>query len=252
MCNQRSRQLWFHPGQGRCDEVPSPQRPKMRLILLGPPGVGKGTQAELLCRRFRACHLSTGDLFRSASCESELSPAMQVALDAMRRGELVSDELVMDLVRERSMCLACHGGFLLDGVPRTLPQAQALVELFAQLNVAVDGVILYELAEEAIASRICGRRTCAACKSVFHVETRPPAVANVCDNCGGVLIQRDDDRPDVVRTRLAAYRQATQPLCDFYSARGELIMVSADGGPEDVFERTCEALAAYRITTPCE
>ena len=118
-----NREGWFRGSDSKCEPAPPPRDRVYRLILLGPPGVGKGTQAKLLCDRLRTCHLSTGDLFRSATCEPEPTPAMAAALEAMRRGELVSDELVMSMVRERSACLRCHGGFLLDGIPRTVRQA---------------------------------------------------------------------------------------------------------------------------------
>ncbi|MBX3433202.1 MAG: nucleoside monophosphate kinase [Pirellulales bacterium] len=251
MCGRESREFWFHPAHQGCGEASGGRAESIRLVLIGPPGVGKGTQAALLCRRYQACHLSTGDLFRAAACESELSAAMQAALVAMRRGELVSDELVMDLVRERCTCLACQGGFLLDGVPRTLPQARALVELLAELEATLDGVVLYELAETEIVARICGRRTCATCKAVYHESACPPAKPGACDRCGGSLMQRDDDRPEVVVARLAAYRAATRPLSDFYAARGELIPVAAHGSPEEICERTCQALAARRTAPRC-
>jgi adenylate kinase len=213
-----------------------------RLILLGPPGVGKGTQAELLCERLGTCHLSTGDLFRAAAREERPSPAIAAAVEAMRRGELVSDQLVIDIIRERSQCLQCQGGFLLDGFPRTLSQAEALHEMLQQSGVALDAVLSYELPLDEIVDRIGGRRTCAASKAVYHVSARPPAVEGVCDRCGGALVQRDDDRPDAVRVRMASYLEATRPLCDYYARRGELIVVSAAGQPDEILSNTLEAL----------
>lgn len=250
MCDQSNRDLWFHPLHEAGESGSRRAEPAMRLVLVGPPGVGKGTQAALLCRRYRACHLSTGDLFRAASCETDLSPAMQTALDTMRAGGLVSDDLVMELVRERGACLRCCGGFLLDGVPRTLPQAQALGVLLDELHVTLDGVILYDLPAEEIAARICGRRTCPNCKAVYHETAQPPLKSGVCDRCQTALVQRDDDQPEVVRTRLAAYRDATEPLIDFYRDRGELVAVSAAGTPEEVFQRACEALRKHRSGAP--
>ena len=208
----------------------------------GPPGVGKGTQAQLLCDKLRTCHLSTGDLFRAASCDTNPSPAMSAALVAMRRGELVSDELVMSMVRERSGCLTCHGGFLLDGVPRTLDQARTLEALMDELGVDLDGVLLYELPLAQIVDRLGGRRTCMECRAVCHVGASPPAVDGICDYCGGALMQRDDDRPEAVRVRMEAYREATQPLTDFYAARDKLISISADGEPREIAQRTLQSL----------
>ncbi|MEQ8789069.1 MAG: nucleoside monophosphate kinase [Pirellulaceae bacterium] len=214
----------------------------MRLVLLGPPGVGKGTQAELLNQRFGACHLSTGELFRAARCAADHSPAMREALAAMQRGELVADELVVRMVRERSQCLRCCGGFLLDGVPRTVAQVEALDELFEELGVSLDAVLSYELDLEAIVRRLSGRRTCSDCSAVFHLASRPPRDESVCDHCGGRLLQRDDDHPDAVRVRMGAYRQATQPLQDFYRRRNLLISISAQGRPDEIAQRTFRSL----------
>jgi adenylate kinase len=207
--------------------------------------VGKGTQAEFLCDRFRTCHLSTGDLFRAAACDPQPSPAMKEAVQAMRRGELVSDETVMSLVREREKCLRCHGGFLLDGIPRTCHQAECLDELLQQLKVSLDAVLCYEMPLEAVVDRIGGRRTCSACKAVYHVSARPPVEEGICDQCSAALIQREDDRPEAVRVRMQAYEDATRPLVDFYAERKKLVAVSAEGRPDEVFRRTIEALDTH-------
>jgi adenylate kinase len=225
-----------------CEPLPAARQRSFRLILLGPPGVGKGTQAEMLCERFRTCHLSTGDLFRAAACDPQPSPAMSAALEAMRRGELVSDEIVMDMVRERNQCLRCRGGFLLDGVPRTVPQAEHLDGLLGELNVEVDAVVLYEMPLEAIVERIGGRRTCRDCKAVFHVKGRPPANEGICDHCDGKLVQRDDDRPEAVRVRMKAYHEATSPVADFYEQRDQLVCISAEGRPDEILQRTLGSL----------
>ena len=160
----------------------------------------------------------------------------------MQRGELVSDETVIELVRERVGCLRCNGGFLLDGFPRTLAQAEALNDILASERVALDAVASYVLPLEQVVARIGGRRVCTGCKAVYHVEAQPPAVAGICDKCGSALEQRPDDRPDAVRVRMEAYAQSTLPLRDYYRARGLLREVSADGDPEEVFARTVEAL----------
>jgi adenylate kinase len=220
---------------------PRPPRNKAwRVILLGAPGVGKGTQADLLCERLGCCHLSTGDVFRAAkNCqEDNLSPAMQNALDQMKRGELVSDETVLNLVGERLKCLTCSGGFLLDGFPRTVAQAMALEQLLETHQIKISVVFNYELPIEKIVDRISGRRTCAECKAVFHVNTRPPKVADVCDHCGNKLMQREDDQPEAIKVRMTAYQKLTQPLIDFYQQRKLLVTIPAIGTPEEIYQRT--------------
>jgi adenylate kinase len=212
------------------------------MVLLGPPGVGKGTQAKLLCARLRACHLSTGDLFRAAKCEGASSPALKKALSAMQRGELVSDELVIAMVRERFSCLHCQGGFLLDGFPRTVHQAEALEEMLTDLNVTLDAVVCYELPTEDIVVRLSGRRTCDLCQAVFHISARPPKVPNVCDHCSSRLVQRDDDQPEAIRVRMQRYEEKTRPLIDFYGRIGKLQKVQAVGSPDEIFDRTLELL----------
>lgn len=237
-----TRDGWFSAGQVPCDPVPPPREHPYRVVLLGPPGVGKGTQAMLLGQTLRACHLSTGDLFRAASCGSELSPSMRAAIAATQRGELVCEELVIDLVRERAGCLRCHGGFLLDGFPRNVTQAQALDELLAELNVTLDAVLYFELPQEEIVARLAGRRTCSRCPAVYHLAARPPATAGVCDGCGGELTQRADDRPDVIRVRMQAYDESTRPLIDFYRRDGRLVSVAATGTPEQIRDRAMRLL----------
>lgn len=221
----------------------------MRLVLLGAPGVGKGTQAALLSQRYGACHLSTGDLLREARSQSsrEQTLAMSSALNFMRQGSLVPDTIVWQLVRERSGCFQCPGGFILDGFPRTLAQAGALKHLLEAEGLELDAVIDYELPAAEIVARLSGRRTCANCKAVFHVISRPPRFADTCDNCGGVLYQREDDRPEAIAVRLQAYERSTAPLIDFYSGSGLLISVVATGEPEEICLRSMAALEERRI-----
>lgn len=248
MTERPNRATWFQGSEFRCEPQPEPRDRPYRLVLLGPPGVGKGTQAELLCDRLGTCQLSTGDLFRANACESSTSPAMTAALAAMRRGELVSDELVMSMIRERSHCIRCQGGFLLDGVPRTLEQAEALDELLAELGVQLDAVLSYELPLEEIVARISGRRTCGQCKAVYHVTARPPARDGHCDRCDGTLVQRDDDRPEAVRVRMETYRAATQPVSEFYRRQQKLLTIPAAGSPEEILAHTLESLDAHLAT----
>jgi len=217
-----------------------------RIVLLGPPGVGKGTQAERLRLYFKGCHLSTGDIFRTAKqlAPEDRSPAMVAALGYMSRGELVPDSTVLDVVRERMRCLCCGGGFLLDGFPRTVPQAEALEGMLSGRGRPLTAVIEYDLPIDAVVARVGGRRSCGACRAVFHVTHRPPRVPDVCDQCGGTLVCREDDRPETVRVRMEAYESATAPLAEFYASRGLLRRVVADGTPDQVFGRTLHALHA--------
>ena len=213
-------------------------------MLLGAPGNGKGTQAEMLRESLGACHLSTGDIFRVANTfeASERTPVLSAALDYMRRGELVPNETVLAILAERMRCLNCQGGFLLDGFPRTVAQAEALERLLAGQSLQLDAVLSYELPLEQAIMRLSGRRTCPGCKAVFHVEVRPPKVQETCDHCGAKLYQREDDRPETIRVRMKAYETSTAPLAEFYQQRGLLVSIAADGAPEEIFERSCEAL----------
>jgi len=238
------RLRWFSAGETPCDPVPPrPLRPA-RIVLLGAPGAGKGTQAELLARRLGACHLATGDLFRNLlAVESwRRTPAMNSAVEHMQRGDLVPDGTVVNLIQDRFHCLHCPTGFLLDGFPRTVPQALALDGILDPQGLALNAVINYELPIEETIVRLAGRRVCMGCKSVFHVEARPPRVAGVCDRCGSALILRADDRPEAIRIRMDAFHRNTEPLVEFYRHRGSLVSVPAEGRPDDVFQRTVSLL----------
>jgi adenylate kinase len=167
----------------------------------------------------------------------------------MRRGELVSDTLVVSMVSERSGCLGCGGGFLLDGFPRTAAQAEALDELLEQQGVQLDAVLSYELPLAEIVDRLSGRRTCSSCKAVFHVKARAPRVEGVCDLCGGELIQRDDDRPESIRVRMQAYEASTRPLATYYEGTKRLVPIRAEGTPEAILNRTLAAIQARASTS---
>lgn len=233
----RDRTAWFHGGDAPCGPPTPPARP-YRVVLLGPPGVGKGTQAELLCEALGACHLSTGDLFRAAQCVTDPSPALRTALEAMRRGRLVPDDVVVSMVRERACCLRCRGGFLLDGFPRSTAQAEALDSMLTELGVALDFTISYELPLDEVVARLSGRRTCPACKAVYHTRARPPRVEGLCDQCGQPLVQREDDRPESIRTRMHAYEESTRPVARYYERAGKLVTIQASGTPEEILNRT--------------
>lgn len=241
----RDRTAWIQGGDAVCLQPPPTVHRTWRLILLGPPGVGKGTQAELLSGALGACPLSTGDVFRAAcKCTPPPGSPMAAAQAQMARGELVTDATVLALIRDRSRCLHCGGGFMLDGFPRTLPQARAIDELFASEQIRLDAVVSYELPEAEIVARLSGRRVCPVCKAVFHVASQPPRAEGVCDKCGSALVQREDDRPEAIRVRLAAYQAATVPLADHYRAKGLLVPVSAEGRPADILARTLDALSS--------
>jgi len=243
---KRERTAWFKGGSAVCQEGLAQGARPYRMVLLGAPGVGKGTQAELISERLGPCQLSTGDVFRAAKTlePADRTPALNQALEYMKRGELVPDETVIGIVRERPNCLRCPAGFLLDGFPRTVQQAEALSGMLSELGVKLDAVLSYELPIDQIVSRLSGRRTCGKCKAVYHVATKPPKVADVCDQCGGGLVLREDDRPEAIRVRMEAYEKSTAPLADYYRQRGLLVSVAADGSPETIFERTKAALTA--------
>lgn len=239
------REAWLGGGEKSCSDWAELEKPgrAVRLVLLGAPGVGKGTQAELLAGHYKTCHLSTGDVFRACKdAASEPSPVMKEALGYMQRGELVPDSTVVDMVRERMNCLACEKGFLLDGFPRTVAQAEQLGQMMGERGLKLDAVISYELPMDEVVGRLSGRRTCRQCKSTFHLATKPPKQAGVCDHCGGELYQREDDRAESIRVRLEAYEANTAPLIDYYRKQDLLLTVSAEGAPEAIFERTREAL----------
>src|SRR6185437_1914179 len=232
-------------GDARCSTQPERRPDQHRFVLLGAPGVGKGTQAELLSERFHICPLSTGDIFRASKALAagcECSPAMLRALGYMNTGELVPDETVLSLIRQRAKCLRCGGGFLLDGFPRTIAQAEALENILEENEVKLDAVLSYDLPLEQIVVRLGGRRICPQCKRVFHAESRPPRQAGICDDCDIALFLRDDDRPEAIRVRMHAYEKNTTPVIDFYRARDLLIPIEAGSNPAETFERTLKAI----------
>jgi len=247
MANQGVLNAWLYGQPVECTS-PKPER-AFHFVLLGAPGVGKGTQAEYLSQKYGAVQLSTGDVFRAAKASDAgaLSPAMQEAMEAMKAGRLVSDATVVSMVRERTACLASAYGFLLDGFPRTVEQAKALDEMLDGLGMKLDGVLNYALDMEEVVKRLSGRRTCRQCKTTAHMRFSPPKQEGVCDKCGGSLFQRDDDKPESIRVRLQAYEESTAPLAQYYDAKGLLITISAEGTPKEIFAETEKILESAKF-----
>ncbi len=205
----------------------------MKIIMLGAPGAGKGTQADKICAKYNIPHISTGDIFRAnIKNNTELG---QKAKSYMDKGELVPDELVVDLVVDRIKADDCTNGYVLDGFPRTIPQAEALDAALAVINDKVDYAINVEVPDENIINRMSGRRACVACGATYHIVHIPTKVDGVCDKCGAELILRDDDKPETVKNRLNVYHEQTQPLIDYYTAKNVLHEVDGTKAMEDVF-----------------
>jgi len=213
----------------------------MNLILLGPPGAGKGTQASSMVKDYGVPQISTGDALRAAvKAQSAQGARAKKYMDA---GELVPDEVVIEIVGERIEEPDCRDGFLLDGFPRTTSQADALAEMLSKAGRAIDHVVCIQVEKEEVVQRLSGRRSCRACGYPHHVLFNPPAVEGVCDKCGGELYQRDDDREEAIRQRLETYENQTQPLIDYYRKRDLLRPVDGRGDVEAVYARIRSALA---------
>ncbi len=207
----------------------------MKLILLGDPGAGKGTQAEKICEKLHIPTISTGNIIRAA-----LKNGTEMGLKAkayMEAGQLVPDEVVIGIIKDRLKDDDCKNGFILDGFPRTIPQAQALVDM----GIDIDKVIDIEVPDEKIIARMSGRRVCSKCANSYHMEYKKPKVDGVCDACGGELVQRKDDAPETVLARLEEYHEMTEPLKGFYDKLGKLKVVE---GQEDVSDTTSLVFAA--------
>ncbi|WP_161908415.1 adenylate kinase [Emergencia sp. 1XD21-10] len=212
----------------------------MRTVLLGPPGAGKGTQAVKIVEKYNIPHISTGDIFReNIKNGTELGKKAQ---EYMNKGELVPDELVMDLATDRLLADDCRNGFLLDGFPRTVYQAEKLDEFLEAHGQKLDTVIDIEVEKEELVTRITGRRVCKACGASFHVVNIPPKKEGICDLCGGELFQRADDTVDAVETRVAEYNEKTKPLVDYYTKAGNVVTIDGALPLDTVFAEIVKAL----------
>jgi adenylate kinase len=212
----------------------------MKLVLLGPPGIGKGTQAKIICKRFTIPHLSTGDMLRSAiTAKSDLGKKARTFMD---RGNLVPDEVVLGMVEERLQKPDVHGGYLFDGFPRTLTQADGLNELLNRINQNLDIVVALEGDDDILIKRLSSRRTCESCGTITNLIFSPPREEGKCDECSGELIQRDDDKPDVISERLKVYQRQTEPLIAYYAEKDQLIRVNGVGTIKDITARISKNL----------
>ena len=216
----------------------------MRLAFLGPPGAGKGTQARTLAREWSVAHLATGDMLRDA-----LAAGSRLGLEAKRfmdQGALVPDEVIIGLMRERLAKPDAAKGFIVDGFPRTIAQAEALARLLKDAGQALDAVIFFDVSEEELLRRLTGRRVCRQCQTTYHLVSAPPQKPGVCDRCGGELYQREDDRAETVRRRLEVFARQTTPLLDYYRQRNLLTTVAGEGPIDSIRQAIRRAAGTAR------
>jgi adenylate kinase len=218
----------------------------VRLVLVGPPGAGKGTQAQFVAEHVGVPKISTGDIFRANV--SQGTPLGLQAKEYMDRGDLVPDEVTIDMVRNRLQEKDAIEGFLLDGFPRTVPQAETLDDILRETGAKLDVVLELVVDNEEVVRRLSGRRTCRTCNHIWHVDFDPPQVEGVCDIDGGELFQRDDDKPATIENRLEVYDEQTAPLIAYYAGRGVLVGIDATGPVDDVTLRAIDALRPFHAT----
>jgi adenylate kinase len=212
----------------------------MKIIMLGAPGAGKGTQAKMIAEKYGVPHVSTGDIFR-ANIKNGTELGME-AKKYMDKGLLVPDELTVKILLDRVAQADCEKGYVLDGFPRTIPQAEVLDKALAELGETIDYAINVDVPDENIVKRMSGRRACLNCGATYHIEHVPPKKEGICDKCGKELVLRDDDKPETVLNRLKVYHEQTQPLIDFYSAKGVLRTVDGTVDMQDVFSAIVDIL----------
>ena len=214
----------------------------MKIVMLGAPGAGKGTQAKNIAAKYAVPHISTGDIFRA-----NIKEGTELGLKAkqyMDQGLLVPDEVTIGMLLDRIHQADCNGGFILDGFPRTIPQAESLTRALAETGEAIDFAIDVDVPDANIVNRMGGRRACLKCGATYHVEFAPPKTENICDVCGAELVLRDDDKPETVQKRLAVYHEQTQPLIDYYKGKGVLHSVDGTQPMDAVFTSITEILGA--------
>ena len=214
----------------------------MKLVLLGAPGAGKGTQAKKLTEKYTVPQISTGDILRKAVADG--TPLGKEAKSYMDKGELVPDSVVIGLVKERIVRDDCKNGYILDGFPRNTSQAEVLDKVLADMKAPLDTALSVDVEKDALMKRLTGRRTCKGCQQMYNVHFSPPKKEGVCDKCGGELYQRDDDKEETIKNRLDVYEKSTAPLIDYYSKKGILKSVKGEGSIEDIFNNICSILQA--------
>ena len=212
----------------------------MKVVMLGAPGAGKGTQAKMIASKYNVPHISTGDIFRANIKEgTELGKKAKSYMD---QGLLVPDELVVDLVVDRLQQEDCSNGYVLDGFPRTIPQAEALDAALGKLGTKLDYALDIDVADDFIIKRMGGRRACVTCGATYHIVNIPPKKEGICDTCGSELVLREDDKPETVEKRLSVYHEQTQPLIDYYKNSGILVTLDGTQGLNEVFNKICSVL----------
>lgn len=212
----------------------------MRLILLGPPGAGKGTQAKQLVEKYGIPQISTGDILREAVKNG--TPLGKEAKAFMDKGELVTDAIVVGIIRDRLQENDCEKGYILDGFPRTVPQADELKKALGEMDQSIDFVLSIVVANDELIKRLTGRRTCKECGAGYHVMFKAPKAEGVCDQCQGPLFQRDDDKEETIKNRLTVYNEQTEPLIEYYRKDGALVDIEGTGGIDEIFGRICAVI----------